>query len=96
MGRKKLEAPHERFAAWRKAKGYSQKVAGQRLGISSAWVSYIERGEKLPGSPWLRDKIHRVIGIETQAWPLVQRAKRERIEPSDPITEGERRDAGLI
>lgn len=86
MGRHKKVPPSEQFAEWLRAKGYSTKLAGKKLGISSAWVSYIARGIKVPGSPWLRDTIERVIGIPHTDWPIEPRKPRaKKVRAEDPV-----------
>lgn len=76
MGKK---TPHARLLAWRLGNKLSLTAAALKLGCSRAWLSYIERGERTPGTLDLARRIQSVVGIEVSEWPSKKRARRSEL-----------------
>ena len=57
-----MPAKRQRFAARRKAVGFSQEQLAERLGIDRSTVARWESGETEP-QPWMRPRLARVLQI---------------------------------
>lgn len=56
----------ERLKSWRKAAGFSQEIAAEKLGVSRSYLNQVEKGSRTAGRK-LVTKLHEIVNAENLA-----------------------------